>query len=95
MHVKSLLTRSFLEVLVASFLSIGHTHEDIDQAFIATSSLLRTIKTVTMQELRIVLGKAYNEYTSVDYYFGVANWSEFCEAENCMRKANSEFTKYR
>lgn len=41
--------------IVASFLPIGHTHEDVDQAFSSTSARLKTHNAVTLEDLHVKL----------------------------------------
>lgn len=84
----------YLEMLVAAnvfdsvecgFLPVGHTHEDVDQAFSTTSGRLRVTNAITLEELQGVLRTAYGGRAQVEHLKRVANWSGLCQQEGCLR----------
>ena len=83
----------FLEVQV-SFLPIGHTHADIDQAFSCTSRRLHCYNAATMDDLIGELRLSYTPEPSVCRMNHVANFSGLCTNENSIGKVHA-FSKYR
>lgn len=83
----------FKEVEV-SFLPVGHTHEDIDQAFSTTSKRLNQHDAITLRDLHTELRQVYNQHTSVTHMRYVINWSDLCKQEKLLTTANS-FSHYR
>lgn len=94
---------SFLEFLVCmkvckvievGFLPVGHTHEDIDQAFSCTAERLRSNDAVTRADLHCQLEKVYNNRTVVREMKSIVNWSGLCSSEKCLSPV-SGFSHYR
>ena len=82
----------FCEVF-ASFLPIGHTHADIDQAFSCTSGRLRGNNAVTMDDMMMELTKSYTPEPQVSQLKGVINFSGLCRATKCLVNVTG-FTAY-
>lgn len=94
---------SFLEFLVQNgtfkqifvgFLPVGHTHEDIDQAFSRTADRLRSNDAVTLLDMKSQLQTVYNSRTFVTEMDSVINWSGLCTQERCLTNV-SGFSHYR
>lgn len=83
----------FLEVQV-SFLPIGHTHTDIDQAFSAVANRLRLFDAITIGDLINELAKCYNPSAEAEVMDKVANFSGLCDVSRCLRKI-SGISQYR
>ena len=86
---------SYLECLVAwgvfkethaSFLPVGHTHEDIDQCFSRTSTRLSVEDAVTMSDLWGEFCKSYTPSPHVSGMNNVANFSGLLSKERCLLK---------
>lgn len=84
---------SFLEFLILAevfdevevgFLPVGHTHEDIDQAFSCTADQLRSNDAITLGEMHEQLGNVYNSRTVVSNMDNLINWSGLVRQENCL-----------
>ena len=82
-YLELLVLSSVFDVIEASFLPIGHTHCDIDQAFSATSNRLRTHNAVTLSDMHKELSQCYNERTTVTHLDQVANFSGLCDQVHC------------
>lgn len=89
---------AYLELLVAKhvfdrvecgFLPVGHTHEDIDQAFSSTSGRLKVTNAITLSDLHSVLRTTYGGDVRVEHMKRMANFSGLCEQERCLRKVNN------
>jgi len=94
---------SYLDALVrwgifngieASFLPVGHTHCDIDQAFSSTSNRLRTHNTVTLKDLQSELRHCYNDNTVVNDIKQVINWTGLCDQTNCCHEIDRIYNAY-
>lgn len=86
---------AYMELLVAyqvfdsvecGFLPVGHTHEDVDQAFSTTSSRLRVTNAITLSDLHSVLRLSYGGQVHVQHMKRVANFSGLCDQTNCLRR---------
>lgn len=66
------------------FLPIGHTHSEIYQIVSTTSWRLRTEDIISMDYLYGVLGKCYNDSTTVSSLKQMANWLMLCEQSGCL-----------
>jgi len=75
----------FVDVYV-SFLPVGHTHEDIDQAFSCTSRRLRNCSAVTLADLHSELCQSYTPNPHVTEMKSIANISELFLSEGCLEK---------
>lgn len=93
-YLESLVTWRLFDDVQASFLPVGHTHEDIDQTFSRTAERLRSNDAITLGDLQYQLRQTYNNETSVTSMSSVANWSGLCENERCLRRV-SQFSQYR
>lgn len=100
---KNKFVMAFMEFLVAShvfdrvecgFLPIGHTHEDVDQAFSATSSRLRISNAITLSDLHSVLRTTYGGNVHVEHMKRIANFSGLCDQYKCLRRVD-KITQYR
>lgn len=93
-YLESLVALRVFDVVEAGFLPVGHTHDDIDQAFSATSSRLRANDAVTISDLHEQLSQTRGGRTKVTHMKRVANWSGLCNQEGCIKKI-SNITQYR
>lgn len=83
----------FVEVQV-SFLPIGHTHADIDQAFSSVSRRLNDNKAVTMGDLLNELRQCYQPKAKAGELLQVANLSGLFEKTKSVRNVHG-FATYR
>ena len=75
------------ESVEVGFLPVGHTHEDVDQAFSQTLARLRVNNAITLNDLHSELRQTNRAYeVDVQHMQRVANWSALCDGENCLRK---------
>ena len=93
-YLECLVAWGVFEEVHASFLPIGHTHADIDQAFSCTSRRLRSHNAVTMEDLVEQLRVSYTPEPSVSRMLHVANFSGLCRSENSVGKVHA-FSKFR
>ncbi|MEM9681301.1 MAG: hypothetical protein AAF901_13340, partial [Bacteroidota bacterium] len=93
-HLECLVSWGLFESIEVGFLPIGHTHEDIDQAFSATSKRLRSNNAITLEDLHNELRQTYNEKTVVISMQGVINFSGLCENSDSLRDV-PPFSHYR
>ena len=85
-YLESLVAMRVFDVVEAGFLPVGHTHEDIDQAFSVTSSRLRVNNAITLSDLHYQLSQTHNGMTKVNHMKRVINWSGLCSKESCIIK---------
>ena len=94
---------SYLEWLVglgvfndiqASFLPVGHTHEDIDQAFSSLARHLRTTDAFTLNDLMEEMRNTCRKGATVAQMNNLTNYSGLCDSEKCIRKVRG-LTQYR
>ncbi len=83
----------FKEVEVA-FLPVGHTHEDIDQAFSTTSARLSVNDAITLNDMHYQLRRVYNTHTSVGHMKYIINWSGLLKQENVLTSIKN-FSNFR
>lgn len=83
----------FQEVFV-SFLPVGHTHTDIDQAFSCTSRRLHSNDAATMEDLHEELRKSFTPQPFVVRMLHIINFSGLCCQSNAIGKVKP-FSKYR
>lgn len=83
----------FVEVQV-SFLPIGHTHADIDQAFSSVANRLCDNRAVTMSDLLNELRQCYLPRARAGEMLQVANLSGLFEQSKCVQNV-SGFSGYR
>lgn len=93
-YFEMLVALGVFETVEISFLPVGHTHTDIDQAFSAVSRRLRFVDSVTMADLISELKRCYSPKASAKQIFKVANFSGLCEKVNCLN-AVKNFSKFR
>ncbi len=93
-YLESLVAWDVFDVVEASFLPVGHTHEDIDQIFSVTSSRLRVNDAVTLSDLHFQLSQTLGGRTRVTEMKRVLNWSGLCSQENCIKKLTN-ITQFR
>ncbi len=93
-YMESLVRWKVFKVIEVSFLPIGHTHEDIDQAFSTTSNRLRQRDAITLPDMLCELRQVYNKHTSVAHMKQVINWSGLCEQERVLTTVKN-FSHYR
>ena len=87
-YCEYLVAHSVFDSVEVGFLPVGHTHEDIDQAFSQTSSRLRVHDAITLSDMHHELRQAYKHNTHVEHLRRLANWSGLCDTENCLRKVD-------
>lgn len=93
-YVECLVRWKVFKQIDVSFLPIGHTHEDIDQAFSTTSKRLQVHDAITLRDLQDQVRKAYNRHTSVSHMKHVINWSGLCSQEAVLT-TKKNFSHYR
>ena len=93
-YVQALVHWNVFKEVEVSFLPVGHTHEDIDQAFSTTSSRLRNHNAITLVDIQNELRQVYNSHTQVGHMRHIINWSGLCENEKVLT-ALKNFTTYR
>lgn len=87
-YLEFLVANSVFSCVEAGFLPVGHTHEDIDQAFSRTSTRLRVTNAITLTDLHTALRKTFDGHAHVEHMKRLANWSGLCDETNCLRKIN-------
>ncbi len=93
-YAECLVRWSVFQEVEVSFLPVGHTHEDIDQAFSTTSSRLKGKDAITLSDLHNELRNVYNKHTTVAHMRYIVNWSGLCEREKVLTTVKN-FSKYR
>lgn len=93
-YLESLVAWGVFAEVYESFLLIGHTHADIDQTFSCTAQRLRQNVAVTMEDLIMELGQAYNPPPTVSRMLHIINFSDWCKKEKCLRKV-ATFSHFR
>lgn len=93
MYLECLLHWGALKSVKADFLPVGHTHEDIDQAFSKRSNRLRSEKAVILSDFHDILRKKFAGAAEVVYLKKIVNWSELCEHSK-MIKVVPPFSQY-
>lgn len=93
-YLECLVAWGVYEEIFVSFLPIGHTHSDIDQAFSCTSRRLKFNNAATMEDLHDELRKSFTPEPSVSRMLHIINFSGLCKMENCIGKVKP-FSKYR
>lgn len=88
-YVDSLIHWKILDHVEVSFLPVGHTHSDVDQAFSSTSDMLRHNDAITISDIHDLLSKCYNSHTRVTSLSSVINWSGLCELQGCIQKIDA------
>ena len=92
---------SYLELLVGlgvfrnvqvSFPPVGHTHENIDQAFLTLARHLRTTSAHTLKDLMEEMRNTWRRGATVAQIRNIINFSDLCETEKCIAQG---FTKFR
>ncbi len=91
--VESMVAWKLFDEVEVAFLPKGHTHEDIDQSFSATSNALAHHNAVTLRDMHDVLRSTYNRNTQVSHMKQVINWSQLCENSVCLNGITN-FTNY-
>ena len=94
---------SYLELLVRkgvfrevhlSFLPIGHTHSDIDQAFSSVATRFRLERAITSQDMLELLRNCYNPRAHAEAMDKIANFSGLCTKTRCLRNVTG-FSQFR
>lgn len=93
-YIESLVRWKLFHEVEVGFLPVGHTHEDIDQAFSTTSARLRVHEAVTLNDLLFQLRQVYNSHTSVVHMKNIINWSGLCHQERILTTVKN-FSTYR
>ncbi len=83
-YMESLVRWKLFKEVEVAFLPVGHTHEDIDQAFSTTSNRLRQNNAITLPELHHELRQVYNKFTSVTHMKYIINWRGLCQEEGVL-----------
>ena len=87
-YCEMLVALSVFESVEVGFLPVGHTHEDIDQAFSQTSKHLRVNNAITLSDLQHELMQTNKREVKIQHMQRVANFSGLCEQENCLKKVD-------
>ena len=93
--MEMLVARGIFQSVYVSFLPVGHTHEDIDQAFSCTSRFLRVHEAITPMELVQCLKQSYNPAPTVMEMKTTANFSGLLESTHCLLPAPGNVTLFR
>ena len=93
-YLESLVAWGVFKEVYISFLPVGHTHSDIDQAFSCTSRRLRSNNAVTMEDLMHELRQSYTPEPSVSRLLHIANFSGLCKEQSSISNVEN-FSKYR
>ena len=88
-YIELLVSQRVFDVIEVAFLSIGHTHEDIDQIFPQTASRLRANNAVTLPDLHQQLAFANNGRTEVQHMKRLVNWSGLVTEQNCIQRVDN------
>lgn len=96
-YVEALVGWGVFEKVYVSFLPIGHTHADIDQAFSCTSRRLRNYDAVTMEELIVEIGRSYSPVPTVKRMRNIPNFSGLCKQTKILNNTRpfSQFRYFR
>ena len=92
-YLECLVAWRLFDEIIVGFLPVGHTHEDIDQSFSATSSRLKSADILTLSDMHTELRRCYNNQTRVESMDAMVNWSQLCEEQGCLSNAQ-QFTQY-
>lgn len=93
-YLEFLVTIGLFDEVEASFLPVGHTHCDIDQAFSTTAERLRHNDAITLEDLHTEVQKCYNDQTTVTALKQLGNWSGLCTSQNCLTEIDG-LTQFR
>ena len=93
-YFEFLVRQGVFSTVEVGFLPVGHTHEDIDQAFSKTSERLKLNNAITLDDLHEQLSFCYGEEAKVQQLRRLVNWSGLCEQTNCLRKIDN-ITQFR
>lgn len=72
-----------------SFLSIDHTHEDVDRAFSKLLEVLERSDLLTLHYLNIDLRATDGEAADVTRFKNIGNWSGLCNREQLTQKIST------
>lgn len=77
-----------------SFLSIDHTHRNVDQSFSCTSNWLRSNDAINLSDLHTQLRQTIGGREKVVHMGSMINCSGLCTIEHCLR-SNPPLSEYR
>lgn len=87
-YLEMLVSACVFDSVECGFLPVGHTHEDVDQAFSSTSSRLRTHDAITLADLHRELRQTYSGNVKVEHMKRIVNWSGLCDAQRYLRRVD-------
>ena len=93
-YFQSLVHLGVFKFVQISFLPIGHTHADIDQAFSSISTRLNGEDAHTLEELLAELNRCYGGNATAFKLERIANYSGLCETTGCLNDTH-HFSEYR
>ncbi len=93
-YLELLVANSVFDRIECGFLPVGHTHEDVDQAFSTTSSRLRVTNAITLSDLHSVLRTTYGGNVHVEHMNLVANEIGLCDKKKCLKRID-KITQWR
>ena len=93
-YLELLVKKGVFEELQISFLPIGHTHANIDQAFSSVATRLKLERAITDVELLNLLRNCYNPRAYAEAMEEMANFSGLCLRTGCTRNVVG-FTPFR
>ena len=93
-YLELLVATSVFDSVECGFLPVGHTHEDVDQAFSTTASRLRVTDAITLDDMHEVLSTTYGGHVHVERLLRVANFSGLCDSTRCLKKID-KITQWR
>lgn len=80
---------SVLDELEFGFLTVGHTHSDIDHTFSTTSCRLKTHDAITLADTHHEMSQCFNELTEVICMDRCNNWSGRCHISKFLHSVNN------
>lgn len=86
--------KGVIQEVQLSFLPIGHTNSDIDQAFYSVATRFRVERAITIEEMLILLGKCCNPKAHGEKMETVANFSGLCRDSKCIQNVK-RFSQFR
>ena len=96
-YLESLVGLGVFNDVQASFLPVGHTHEDIDQVFSSLARHLRTTDAHTMTELIKEMKNTWKRESIVAEMKNMINYSDLCEYQKLLTRVQgiSQFRYFR
>ena len=94
-YLQMLVAREVFKEVQLSFLSVRHTHEDIEQVFSRTSQRLRKHNAITVEEMADELQYSYTPRPMVFRMKEVPSFSGLCEQEKALHPLTKAWSHLR